>query len=505
MNNNDLNKNNAGESVVQTASLDYSHPLEKLLSSKIFQVILRKLSEARPGTAKPHLERALLSYGDAKAPAHEKIAYWPIHKALDKWKGSLSRTELAAKIADHRPTLRGIIATSRSVGKFGLQVPQRWLNPLFIVWNFTNRCNLKCSHCYQSSTGSIAAGELTLKQKLKLIDDFAETYGAMIAFAGGEPTLSDDLEPCLKRCQEYGIHTTIATHGGLLTKERCRRLADLGLKYVEVSLDSIYPERHDKFRGVNGMWKKSVEGIKNVVETEGMRAGLAMCVTSDNIDEVDDMIKMAIDWGVSCFAHFNFIPVGRGKNMIHKDLSPQQRDDLLKLLFDWMQKQQIGVISTAPQLGRTCLTFADEEGLISCSHAGNGPGTKARVVAKYLGGCGAGRTYASIQPNGDMTPCVYIPGRIMGNVKEKSFTEIFQSSQWWEMFCDRTDRQGNCGVCDYRNYCGGCRARSDGYFDRLDCSDPGCSLNNELWQELNRDAGQSVENNRVENNQPILS
>ncbi|MCP4711212.1 MAG: SPASM domain-containing protein, partial [Planctomycetes bacterium] len=142
--------------------------------------------------------------------------------------------------------------------------------------------------------------------------------------------------------------------------------------------------------------------------------------------------------------------------------------------------------STAPQFARLCLEHPDVGSMVSCSHAGNAGGTQARVVAKYLGGCGAGRTYACVQPNGDVTPCVYMPARIMGNIRNKTFTEIFQQSDWWDLFCNRDAREGKCGSCDYRNYCGGCRARSDAYFNRLDHSDPGCINNMDQWLKLNQ-------------------
>ena len=471
------------------ATVQYGHPLENWLSRDWVRLLLGKLSDDRPGRTGPHLERAIASYGAVEVAAHERLMYWPIHKLIDRLRGDMTREQLHSKLGGHPPTLRGIVATARSVARFGLTVPQRWLNPLFVVWNFTDRCNLHCRHCYQSSRHKTDKNELSLKEKLALIDDFGRNYVAMVAFAGGEPTLSNDLEPVLGRCQKYGIHTTLATHGGLLTKDRCSRLAEHGLRYVEVSLDSIDPEKHDKFRGCAGMWRQSVEGIRNVVATENMRAGIAMCVTRENLAEVQQMLQFALELGVSCFAHFNFIPIGRGKEMADQDITPRQREELMQLLHEWMQRKQMGIISTAPQFGRFCLMHAAEDGLVSCSHAGNGSGTKARVVAKYLGGCGAGRTYACLQPNGDVTPCVYMPQRVMGNIRQKSFTEIFQNSQWWDLLCNRDEREGKCGECDYRNYCGGCRARSDAYFDRLDQSDPGCVYNQDLWDQLTATTG----------------
>ena len=467
-----------------TPSLHQTHPLEKWLQKDWVRFLVRHLAAERPGRAEPHLLRALRSYANPDATRSDRLLYAPIHFAIDRLRGEVSRETLRAKLAGHPPTLRGIIATARSVAHFGLTTPQRWLHPLFIVWNFTHRCNLRCRHCYQSSTANMAENELTLDEKLRLVDEFARHYLAMIAFAGGEPTLSDDLIPVIARCREHGIHTSLATHGGTLTGELCRRLADVGLNYVEVSLDSVDPERHDRFRGVPGSWKRSVQGLRNVIATKGLRAGVAMCVTRENLHEVEDMIRFAIDLGASCFAHFNFIPVGRGAEQAHLDLSPEQREGLLHLLYRHMNERKIGIISTAPQFGRICLTQPDVDGLVSCSHAGNAAGAKARVVAKYLGGCGAGRTYLCLQPNGDLTPCVYMPDRTMGNLRERSLTDIFQNSPWWDLFCDRDERQGYCGECEYRLYCGGCRARADAYFNRLDHADPGCPRNEEHWRRL---------------------
>jgi radical SAM protein with 4Fe4S-binding SPASM domain len=156
------------------------------------------------------------------------------------------------------------------------------------------------------------------------------------------------------------------------------------------------------------------------------------------------------------------------------------------MLNGYMQQGRIGVISTAPQLGRACLMHAmSEGGRTSCSHAGSGSGAKARVVARYLGGCGAGRTYICVEPNGDVTPCVYLPHRVMGNFRRQSLQEVFRGAgSFYDLLNDRTARLHHCGKCDYANFCGGCRARSDAYFGRLDGGDPGCLFNRTQWDEL---------------------
>jgi radical SAM protein with 4Fe4S-binding SPASM domain len=213
-----------------------------------------------------------------------------------------------------------------------------------------------------------------------------------------------------------------------------------------------------------------------------------MCVHQGNVHEVPDMIRLAEQLGAGCFAHFNFIPVGRGLKMVSGDITPAQREELLSILNRKMQEGGIGVISTAPQLGRVCLAGAacgsGDGGRVACSHAGSGSGAKARVVAKYLGGCGAGRTYVCIEPNGNVTPCVYLPHRVMGNVRQRPLMAIYRGSVFWEILNDRNRRLHHCEVCAYRNYCGGCRARADAYFGHLHAGDPGCLFNDRHWDGL---------------------
>ena len=458
------------------------HPLEDWLGKRTFRRLLGWLAADGPGTTR--LERILASYGDAAASPWERIKYWPFHKFIDRMRGTASAESFRTRLAEHAPTLRGLVIVARSLAEFGLTAPQKFSAPLFAVWNFTNRCNLRCKHCYQQSARKAAADELTREEKLAVVDKLGAAYVPMLAFAGGEPTICPDLLPALRRAQRHKMHTTIATNGVTITDRLAGEIASAGVRYVEISLDSVDPARHDAFRGVPGMWRRAVRGAEIVARTEALRLGIAMCVHSGNYHEVREMIEFAISLGAGCFAHFNFIPVGRGLKMVSGDITPAQREQLLELLNEYMQSGRIGVISTAPQLGRTCLMRAPiDSGRTACSHAGSGSGVRARVVAKYLGGCGAGRTYVCVEPNGDVTPCVYLPGRVMGNLRDAGVVEIFRSG-YYDLLNDRADRVHHCAVCQFANYCGGCRARSDAYFDRLDAGDPGCIYNQEHWQEL---------------------
>jgi radical SAM protein with 4Fe4S-binding SPASM domain len=468
----------------EALQIRYHHPLENWLGRRPVRWLLAKLTADSPG-GQTALERILASYRDEAASGWRRLTYWPVHRLIDRLRGATDVATFRRRVAQHKPTLHGLVIVARSIAEFGLTRPQRFVAPLFAVWNFTNRCNLACRHCYQDSRKSPLAHELTLDEKLDLVGQMGRAHMPMLAFSGGEPTLSADLVPVIRRAASHGMHLTIATNGTTMTAQRAAELAEAGLRYVEISLDSVAPARHDAFRGCPGMWEKAVRGAKAVVATPGLRLGIAMCVHQGNFHEAPAMLRFAEELGAGCFAHFNFIPVGRGLRMVEGDITPAQREELLRLLNQKMQAGGMGVISTAPQLGRVCLAGSPADGgRTACSHAGSGSGAKARVVAKYLGGCGAGRTYICIEPAGDVTPCVYMPHRVMGNVRQRPLLDIFRDNTLWDILNDRRRRLHHCGVCVFRDYCGGCRARADAYFGQLHAGDPGCLFNEKHWEKL---------------------
>jgi len=399
----------------------------------------------------------------------------------------LDKETMKRQLFHHPPTVKALTLTAKSVGTYGLTAPQRFTAPLFAVWNVTQACNLSCKHCYQNALHKPAADEMTTREKLDLIDQMGKEYVPFLALAGGEPLVARDLWPVLERCTQQGIHVTLATNGTLLTPPMCERLKAANVKYVEVSLDSLDPATHDEFRGMKGAWARSVQGIRNSVAA-GIRTGMACCFTRQTADSADEMIKFAIDLGCHTFSHFNFIPVGRGREIMDSDMPPGQRELLLQKLQRHLEESPITVVSTAPQFGRACIMYGSQDGLFATGHAGRGRGRKTMVLSRYIGGCGTGRCYCAIQPNGFVTPCVYISGLKVGDLRRRTLAEIW-SNPLFEILSDREDRGDHCGVCDYRQYCGGCRARAYAYTGDIQAGDPGCIYNYHEWQELSEAAG----------------
>jgi radical SAM protein with 4Fe4S-binding SPASM domain len=468
----------------RTASLPQSHHiLEDILSNSRVRKVLRWMTR-RDREGKCFFMRLCENYDNPAADFWTGLKWAVPNWAIDLgiWKAGLDREGMKEKLFHHPPTVKALALTARSIGQFGLTVPQRYAAPLFTVWNITQACNLTCKHCYQNAHRNPDPDELTTDEKLGLIDQMGDEFVPFVAFAGGEPLVTPDLWKVLERCEKRGLHVTLATNGTMLTPEICQRLKAANVKYIEVSLDSLNPEEHDEFRGQAGSWKRTVQGIRNSVAA-GIRTGMAVCFTRQTAHTVDEVVRFAIDLGCKTFAHFNFIPVGRGKEIIDQDMTPGQREMLLRKLQQHLVEGKIGVVSTAPQFGRSCILYGSEDGVFATGHAGRGPGKKTMVLSRYIGGCGSGRCYCSIQPNGAITPCVYIPGEEIGNIRRQTLAEIW-SDPMFATLQDRDDRGDHCGVCDYRAYCGGCRARALAYTGDIQAGDPGCIYNHHEWQEL---------------------
>lgn len=131
-----------------------------------------------------------------------------------------------------------------------------------MVWNITSSCNLRYKQCY-ADAGSNSQNDLTTEEVKAGIDKLAQWGVVVLAFSGGEPLVRRDILELAKYSSDQGFYTAIATNGVLLTKERCIALKEAGVNYLQISLDGARPETHDSFRGVNGMFERTVSGIKN--------------------------------------------------------------------------------------------------------------------------------------------------------------------------------------------------------------------------------------------------
>ena len=312
--------------------------------------------------------------------------------------------------------------------------------PLVISWNVTRKCNLKCSHCYINATSQQLKNELTTEEGKNLIDQICEVSRPLLILSGGEPLLRPDIYELVRYGASKGLKMGLGSNGSLIDANAAKRLKEAGIETVSISLDSHIPEQHDEFRGVRGSWEKAVNAIK-ALQQNGVLVQVNTTLTQQNYDQIDDIMSLAENIGVENFHLFFLVPTGRGVKMT--DISPAKYESMIKTTFAKVAKHKLNVRpSCAPQFMR----IAKDMGL---------------DMSRWIRGCLAGLYYCRIYPNGDVTPCPYLPIKL-GNIREKSFKEIWFNSDMFKTLRNFDALKGKCGVCEHRAVCGGCRARAYG-------------------------------------------
>ncbi len=376
---------------------------------------------------------------------------------------------------------RGVSLVFEGLAMYGVTTPQKLPSPFLIVWNFTNMCNLRCIHCYQRADKPLP-DELSLEEKINVVKQLDEAGVAAVALSGGEPTIHPHFLRIIEELDKRDIYAAVATNGLFFSeKKNLKKAVEKGLRYVEVSIDSAKPEVHDRFRGVKGAWKRAVKALENAVDI-GITSGMAVTVTQMNKNEITNILDLAEKIGVDRVIFFNFIPTGRGKDNVWLDLSPKEREVFHKIIYKEMKKRGIEIESTAPLYARVVLEESSGKE-VSPTHFYVGEDLIVNSLAEFVGGCGAGRIYAAIQPNGDVAPCVFLPIKV-GNLREKHFREIWLNSPLLKQLRNRELLKGYCSSCKYKYVCGGCRARGYSYFNDIQAPDPGCILNTAYWKKI---------------------
>lgn len=341
-----------------------------------------------------------------------------------------------------------------------------------VMWNLTQACNLACDHCYIDAKSS-RGDEMELEEGLRLIDELALLKVPILILTGGEPLLSRNFWAYAFHAKERGLGTVISTNGTLITKEVAVLLKEAGIRYVGVSLDSSRPEVHDKFRGVPGAHARALAGLENA-KAAGLKTGLRITLNRDNWYDVPALLDLALQKGIPRFCVYHLVPTGRGAAIAQRDVTPEQRRSVLRLLAEAaveLKGKDIEILTTdSPMDGAYLVELLKDDP------------ARQEYVKKLLtnaGGCTAGVKVANISPNGDVHPCHFMPQIVTGNVRKQSFREIWIESPSPELLALRDVRsnlKGACGECKHLDLCGGCRQKAFFYRGDLREEDPTCIL-----------------------------
>ena len=304
--------------------------------------------------------------------------------------------------------------------------------PYVVSWNLTYRCNLACEHCYLDAGGTPLVGtenfadrsELGTEECFKVIDEIAAFAPECVTIlTGGEPLLRRDILEIVRRAAERGLWVVVGTNGVRITENVAQRLAEAGARGLSLSLDALDPDRHDGFRKVRGAWRNTVEGAE-ILNRTGLPFIVQTTAGSHNLGELEAIADFAHDrLAAKVWNLYFLVPTGRGQFV--SDMTPAQYDEVLAALYVIQRKYKGRMLvnaKCAPHYVKTVLENSETD-LFPAE--GDAP---IRVYSGGAGGCPAGTHYMGIRPNGDVTPCPYLPV-FAGSLRSASLEDLWTSSE----------------------------------------------------------------------------
>lgn len=337
----------------------------------------------------------------------------------------------------------------------------------FVQLHLTERCNLRCTHCYQNGDHP---DEMILPEIAALIDevgemlaDWEKAYGISIVASfnvtGGEPFLRRDIFDVLAKLKESGFKTYILTNGILISPDIAARLSDLGVSGVQISIEG--PEEiHDAIRG-KGSFAATVKGMQHLIDA-GLALTLNTTLSAVNAAHFPAVMELASSLGAQRVGFSRLVPSGRGTKMMDEMLSVDALKDIYQRIF-LFEGNGPGITTGDPIAAQLWNPSGEDE--------------ENPVAA---GGCAAGISGVTILSDGTVTPCRRLPLPI-GNIRKDSLREIWATSDVLNNLRDKSCYEGKCGTCSKWSACRGCRAIAFAFSQAKDRSsylaeDPQCFI-----------------------------
>ncbi len=338
--------------------------------------------------------------------------------------------------------------------------------PRLVFWESTAGCNLACRHCRRLEVSrALSRRDLTTEQvQRRLIDGLAAVGRPVLVCSGGEPLLRPDLFTLAEYAKAQGLPIALASNGTLIDGAMADRILAAGFERVAISLDGAEASTHDAFRQQEGAFDGAVRGIR-LLRERGMSLQVNTTVTQHNVGELDALYQLVLALGAEAWHVFMFVPVGCGLEIpADQQLAAAQYEQTLEWLATRADERQVFVRATcAPQYFR----ILAKRHMLGRAQGG----AKFATLTK---GCLAGTGIVFISHTGEVFPCGYLPVS-SGNITQRSFADIWRTSDVFAALRDPGRLEGKCGVCEFKHICSGCRARAYALSGNFLTEEPCCT------------------------------
>jgi AdoMet-dependent heme synthase len=365
-------------------------------------------------------------------------------------------------------------------------MPTTYPPPRLIFWETTAGCNLHCRHCRRIDIAdTLTPEDLSTEESYALIDQIAAFAKPILILSGGEPLIRPDIYKIARYATNSNLIVALATNGTLIDEATAEKIKASGVRRVSISLDGPDTASHDDFRG-EGAFERALAGMEALKEVE-VPFQINTTVARHNADRMDEVLTLAQEVGAIGLHLFMLVPVGCGEEIADDaQVSPDAYEEILEWLYEAERTVDLQLKATcAPhyfRIVRQRQTEARRQGSqpdhtpshrrqhqVGGGHPGGHPGMHTMTR-----GCLAGTGVCFVSHQGEVFPCGYLPVSA-GSVREKNLADIWQDAPLFQALRDPNRLKGKCGTCEFKQVCGGCRARAYGMTGDYLAEEPFCT------------------------------
>ena len=344
--------------------------------------------------------------------------------------------------------------------------------PFLAIWEVTQSCDLACKHCRAAAQPIAHPDELTTDEGKALIDQIAEMHIPIFVFTGGDPLKRKDVFELIRYAADKGVQVAVTPSATpLLTREAMFKMKEAGLVRLGISLDGSTPEIHDAFRGLPGAWARTIQAIEWANEA-GIPIQVHTTISRHNAKDLDNLCALFEKLAIVMWNVFFLVPVGRGQ--LDDLLSGEEFEHVFAKIYELSHKVSFQIKTTeAMHYRRYLLQHNLEERKMG--HGSGHPGGMGKPAAYEPGAPVAdaktrtaswatrrvndGKGFLFVSHVGNVYPSGFLPIHA-GNIKQTPLQEIYRDSPIFKSLRDTSKLEGKCGACEYKEICGGSRARA---------------------------------------------
>src|SRR5215471_214191 len=330
--------------------------------------------------------------------------------------------------------------------------------PYIVIWEVTQACDLACVHCRASAQPKRNPFELSTEEGKRLIDEIATMGVPVFVLTGGDPIKRPDLFELIEYATRVGVRVSLTPSATpLLTREVVHRLKDAGLARLAVSLDVPNREVHDAFRGMAGSFDRTMDAIEWANEF-GLPVQINTTFSRRNLDDFQQIAALMEKKKITLWSVFFLVPTGRGR--LDDLLSAAEFEEVFARLHDVSRRATFHIKTTEAQHYRRYILQRQVEEKRSGREVGpHCPEKMHDTIGRAPRGLNDGKGFVFISHTGEVFPSGFLP-LSGGNVRRQRLKEIYRDSPIFKQLRKPDELGGKCGQCEFRQVCGGSRARA---------------------------------------------